>query len=218
MGDNYTQQMRKFWDVNNIETAKTERVCIGDYKHYWDEAASMTKTHYDAIVNGLNIDKTSVGLEYGCGIGRMMKLISKNVKFLHGVDVSGKMIEFNKEYLKDVKNIETMQTNGLDLKVFEDNKFDFVYSILVFMHIPVISVITGILNEMHRVLKNDGLLRVQFSSTGGGYEDAEFNGFNGRVIDLEKGKELLQEAGFEITDTQKGIGMPWYTWFTAIKK
>jgi SAM-dependent methyltransferase len=49
--------------------------------------------------------------------------------------------------------------------MFADNSFDFVYSYIVFQHIPNRDVVLNYLSEARRVLKPGGILRCQLRGT-----------------------------------------------------
>jgi ubiquinone/menaquinone biosynthesis C-methylase UbiE len=81
------------------------------------------------------VDKNSVVLDVGCGIGRVEKFLAKYCKEIHGVDVSGRMIRFARNERKECKNCFFHKTNGMDFSIFPDNKFDFVFSIITLQHL-----------------------------------------------------------------------------------
>jgi ubiquinone/menaquinone biosynthesis C-methylase UbiE len=53
---------------------------------------------------------------------------------------------------------------GTDLKQFENDTFDLVYSYIVFQHIPEEAVIESYLREISRVLKPGGRAALQFDT------------------------------------------------------
>ena len=66
------------------------------------------------------------------------------------------MIKKAKEIFKDDKNVQFFVNNGIDLKLFEDNKFDVVYVCLVFQHMQR-ELILNYIKEIYRVLKKQGI-------------------------------------------------------------
>ncbi len=136
-------------------------------KEYWDKAALINP--YDAIlaehnkeefwneevkIEGLN--KDTIFLDVGCGIGRIAKRVAPLVKEYHGVDFSSEMIKKAKEIFKDKKNVSFFVNNGIDLSLFEDNKFDIVYVCLVFQHMQL-ELTLNYIKEVYRVLKKGGI-------------------------------------------------------------
>lgn len=92
-------------------------------------------------------------LDYGCGNGRFFGVISKkNPKYL-GLDVSQNLINIAKSkypsatFKKIKPNSEIYQ---------EDNKFDIVYCLAVFHHVPGLEMRKRFLDEIYRVLQKGG--------------------------------------------------------------
>ncbi|MFZ2071227.1 MAG: class I SAM-dependent methyltransferase [Halobacteriota archaeon] len=107
------------------------------------------------------IEPNSVVLDVGCGIGRVEKFLVQYCKEIHGIDVSGRMIKLGKKRLKEINNVFFHKTNGIDLSIFPDNKFDFVFSIIVLQHIAKEDAYIYI-SEIFRVLKPNGRAYLQF--------------------------------------------------------
>jgi len=103
-----------------------------------------------------------IGLEIGCGPGRLLLPMSRHFRQLHGVDVSNEMIHLAEELLKGTTNVAVHTNSGADLRQFADNYFDFVYSYAVFQHIPSKDVVLNYMREAHRVLKPGGIFKAQF--------------------------------------------------------
>lgn len=100
-------------------------------------------------------------LEIGCGPGRLMLAMRTHFGEIHGVDVSDEMVTLASRHLKDVANAKVHRTSGQDLGIFADAWFDFVYSYIVFQHIPDREIVLNYLREAHRVLKPGGILCCQ---------------------------------------------------------
>ena len=120
-------------------------------KNYWDEAANtdpfariLSKYNQEKFwatqpkIQGLT--KDMIFLDFGCGIGRIVRTVAPLVKEYWGVDAS--------------------VNNGSDLSIFKDNTFDFVYSCLVFIHVSKED-IRKYVREIHRVLKSGGIYHSQ---------------------------------------------------------
>ncbi|MBU0975411.1 methyltransferase domain-containing protein [Patescibacteria group bacterium] len=101
-------------------------------------------------------------LDIGCGTGRLSRALAKHCKQVTGIDISDEMLKKAKEDNADINNIKFVLTNGSDLGAVDSNSLDFCFSYLVFQHIPRQSIIESYLNEIHRILKNDGVALLQF--------------------------------------------------------
>src|ERR1017187_2490531 len=89
------------------------------------------------IVKSLELDLKRVrgrdaALEIGCGPGRLMRPMSRNFGEVHGVDVSDEMIRLAEERLRHTAGAHAHHSSGADLAMCPDEKFDFVYSYVVF--------------------------------------------------------------------------------------
>jgi SAM-dependent methyltransferase len=104
-------------------------------------------------------------LEIGCGPGRLMRPMSRHFGEIHGVDISDEMIRLAEEQLKDIPHAHVHVTPDSSLSVFTGGSFDFVYSYIVFQHIPDRDVVLNYLLEAGRVLKPGGILRCQLRGT-----------------------------------------------------
>lgn len=83
--------------------------------------------------NGLAIEDFDSILDFGCGIGRIMRHWNKldNVE-LHGTDYNPDLLSWCRDNLKFAK----FGVNGLQSKLdYEDGKFDFIYAWSVFTHL-----------------------------------------------------------------------------------
>lgn len=104
-------------------------------------------------------------LEIGCGIGRIMKPLAINHPdfLVFGVDVSKRMVQQGFERLHDLNNVVLLQNNGLDLSLFPDGFFDFVYSYIVFQHMPR-RIADNYAAEVRRITRSGGYFLYQFQT------------------------------------------------------
>ena len=101
-------------------------------------------------------------LEVGCGAGRSTKALAEVFGEVHGVDVSGEMINAARSLLRDQSNAFVYQNNGMDLSALTgDLSFAFAFSHLVFQHIPSQEIIENYFHEVSRRLEPGALFKCQ---------------------------------------------------------
>jgi ubiquinone/menaquinone biosynthesis C-methylase UbiE len=114
------------------------------------------------LLHGLyeKLNPYMVILDIGCGCGRLEKHLTPLFLEVHGVDASSQMIELAKKRLKGYQNVHLHVNNGVDLSLFPNESFDFVFSYQVFQHIPR-KITYNYLKEAYKVLRVGGILRFQ---------------------------------------------------------
>jgi ubiquinone/menaquinone biosynthesis C-methylase UbiE len=110
--------------------------------------------------NGFSPDG-KVMLEIGCGIGRMTRAFAETFKLVYALDISPVAIGLGQKINQQFENIRWIIGNGVDLSGLSDECFDFVFSYIVFQHIPVKEILFQYIREIGRVLKPEGLLKFQ---------------------------------------------------------
>lgn len=139
-------------------------------------------------------------LEIGCGIGRLVQYMAMNFAEAHGIDASAEMIEQSKPFLARLDNAHTVHGSGASLAHFEDDSLDFVYSYVVFQHIPSKDVIRNYFREACRILKPGALFKFHVK-TGVWVGQVEHDSWCGVELDMDDLAEWQAEMGFEIVNT-----------------
>lgn len=95
-------------------------------------------------------------LDFGSGSGVFLPTLSKNFKEVHTTDLNTNSLEFIKKS-NNLSNVIISQSNGGNKLPYQDNYFDIIFAADVLEHFHDSS---PILEEFHRILKNDGILLV----------------------------------------------------------
>lgn len=103
-------------------------------------------------------------LDFGCGVGRLTRALSKYFTQCFGVDISESMIANAKELNQSITGCTFIVNANPHLRIFPDNSFDMIYSKMVLQHMPNTQMIKSYIAEFVRLLKTDGLLVFQLPS------------------------------------------------------
>lgn len=193
-------RMRRDWDERARKDAK-EHIAPGisqDARFAFsglDDARRILEDVHPHLSQDMKV------LEIGCGIGRLLRFFALLFDEVHGIDVSQEMIAQSKEYLAQFPNVTTHCGNGSSLAPFADQSLDFVFSYVVFVHIPEKKIIRDYVREARRVLKPGRFFKflVKYKSwEGAGDEPDTWNGVNISMEDIEAWRA---ETGFELTNS-----------------
>ncbi len=94
-------------------------------------------------------------LDFGCGVGRLTRAMTRHFSYCTGVDVAETMIDQARR-LNQGYPCRFLVNDTNNLAQFDDSAFDFVYTALVLQHLPTVEVIRTFIAEFLRVLKPDG--------------------------------------------------------------
>ncbi|MFA6391491.1 MAG: class I SAM-dependent methyltransferase [Patescibacteria group bacterium] len=100
-------------------------------------------------------------LDFGCGVGRLTRALNNYFKECIGVDIAENMILKARELNTDMPNCHFLINTEKNLKIFDSNSFDMIYTSLVLQHLQDKSIIKSYIIEFIRTLKVDGLLIFQ---------------------------------------------------------
>lgn len=108
---------------------------------------------------GVKFKKEKV-LDFGCGAGRLTQALAYHFDEAIGVDIALSMIEVAKQYNRYGERCKYIINEKDDLRIFNDDSFDFIYSNIVLQHMkPKYS--RKYIVEFLRILRPQGLLIFQ---------------------------------------------------------
>jgi SAM-dependent methyltransferase len=154
-----TEAMARAWDARAEDNAYFY-IASGASTSDEEFRRSGERELEEVVLDAVDLAPSAEALEIGCGIGRMLVPLADRVRVAHGVDVSKAMIARSREFCAGKPNIRTSLTDGT-LRAFADSSIDFVFSYIVFQHVPDEGAIARYVREAARVLRPGGLLRFQ---------------------------------------------------------
>ena len=99
-------------------------------------------------------------LDFGCGPGRLTQALAAHFEQVDGVDISGSMIQLAEQLNRQPDRCHYHLNQADDLSLFEDERFDLVFSIITLQHVgPAYA--RSYLKEFIRVLVPGGALVFQ---------------------------------------------------------
>jgi SAM-dependent methyltransferase len=167
------------------------------------------------VLDGLAASRDWRVLEIGCGVGRLVKPLSRRVAHVVGVDLSDEMLRRARDYCDGLPNVELHSTDGR-LDFLPADSFDFVFSHIVFQHVPRKAYVETYFREAFRVLAPGGIFRVQVD----GRSRQVFrrwlaDSWSGVVFSARELRRRLERTGFRVTEI-RGAGTQ-YLRATAVK-
>ena len=206
--------MRSDWDRRARENAQH----FIDCGHSESDESFWASGGHDLdqlILHDVELDPSARALEIGCGMGRILKPLSERIEKAFGVDISAEMIARARQGLAGRPNAEVFVTSGR-LTGFRDASLDFVYSFIVFQHIPSKRAVARYMREAARVLKGKGVFRFQVDGRPRPKTAPAANTWLGVWYDPLELRRELARSGFSIADL-------WgerthYFWVTAIRE
>jgi len=196
--------MRQDWDLRARENAPFY-ICTTAAESAEAFAASGERDLVEHVLDGLDVAPGWSVLEIGCGVGRLLRPMASRVGRAVGVDLSDEMVRRGREYCSGLANVELRRTDGT-LGGIEDSTFDFVFSHIVFQHLPRKAYVDRYLLEAHRVLKPGGIVRVQVDGRARQvFRRWVADSWSGVVYSARDLTRRLERAGFRVTEV-KGEG------------
>ncbi len=101
-------------------------------------------------------------MDFGCGVGRLTQPLSGYFDHAYGVDISPSMIDLANKYNRHGDRCRYVLNDNHDLRVFPDNKFDFICSFITLQHMEP-RYMREYIPEFIRVLAPGGLLMFQLT-------------------------------------------------------
>lgn len=206
--------MRADWDRRARENAPYY-VCTTAADSPESFAASGERDLEEKVLDGLDVSPRWRVLEIGCGMGRLMRPLAPRVARVVGVDLSEEMLRRARDHCASLPNVELHVTNG-SLEFLEDATFDFVFSHIVFQHLPRKAYVERYFREAFRVLVPGGTFRAQVDGRSRQiFRRWIADSWSGVVFSARELSRRLESAGFHVREI-RGAGTQ-YLRATAVK-
>src|SRR4029077_10305955 len=150
-------EYKKVWSALSTPEGQAKLHFIGVTE---EAALESTGEHTLRVLQeSVGIRTDDVDVEFGCGIGRVGKVVAPLCQRWIGCDVASNMLSLAAERLGDLPNVELKEITGYDLRGVGDASADVVYCTVVFMHLESWDRYNYVL-EGFRVLRPNGRIYV----------------------------------------------------------
>jgi SAM-dependent methyltransferase len=191
--------MREDWELRARRNAPFY-ICTTAAGSEEEFALSGERDLAERVLDGLPVQPAWRALEIGCGIGRLLKPLSRRVASAAGVDLSEEMIRRARDYCAGCPNLELRVTDGSALP-FPDASFDFVFSHIVFQHLPRKAYVERYFREAARVLRPGGIFRAQVDGRSRQvFRRLLADSWSGVVFSSRELRRRLERAGFDVSE------------------
>lgn len=132
----------EFWDKVSKNYDKTEE----RFEYIHSKSRGSAKKH---------LKSGDIVLDYGCGTGTTSCELANQVKEIHAIDISSRMIEIAKEkaVASKVENVNFVQADIFD-EGYNKESFD---AILAFNMLHTVTTPQNVVSRIHELLKPEGL-------------------------------------------------------------
>jgi len=221
--------MRRDWDRRARENAHYY-VATGNEDWSEEEFYRSGEIHVEQhILNDLdNIcqgkdPKDMTVLEIGCGAGRITRALACLFGRVYAVDISREMVRRARRALREFPNARVFRNSGKDLRVVRPDwwsrvvrrevlKVDFVFSYIVFQHIPSREIIENYVREVNRLLPPGGLFKFQVQGSSA-VEIRSGDSWVGVPFTEREAREMARRCGFEMRFHEGAGGQYYWLWF-----
>ena len=182
------QGVIKNWDIAAVGWEKA----IKDSAHYvnFENGYERFIKHLSEILETKNFDNTIKAIDVGSGTGFISKLVTEKIESCDTLDISPKMLEFDKNISGEI-----LLSSTFDIPV-EDKYYDFAVSRGVLISHVGPGKAEKMLGEIHRVLKPNSLFYLDYITK---FEDSEVrhkktkNAFSSQEMN-----KLVAKCGFKV--------------------
>lgn len=191
-----------------VVSKKGRGIDEGQFKETGEENYNEHIAQDDIVTQKLGNFSDKKVLNIGCGVGRLEECMSPHFDKVFGVDISEIMVEKAKERLSGLSNVEVVATDGMSFPYNQDY-FDFIFSYIVFQHMPSKDVVKKNFEEIYRTLKKGGVAKIQIR---GGHQPYKWQWFYGPVFKEKEAIEMVEGIGFKVLKTKDPQAKRFWLW------
>jgi SAM-dependent methyltransferase len=213
------QKMREDWNRRASENA---RHYVQDERTDWTDrdffrsgeinVAKLVMTDMPRICGPAKSPLDLSMVEIGCGVGRMTRMLARIFADVAALDVSDEMAARARANTADLPNVTVLLGDGATLQPLASDSYDFVFSFIVFQHIPSFTVIASYCEEAYRVLRPGGLFKFQVQGRTS-WRQRPQDTWWGCPVSPSQARMLARGAGFVLEHSEGPRSQYYWLWF-----
>jgi SAM-dependent methyltransferase len=143
-----------------------------DPGEFWQSGHRTVRDELLPFIQSRGIQQR-VGMELGCGVGRLVFPLALHFREVVGVDIAEGMVQRAQGFARNngIANARFSTISGPEDLLHRAGNYagriDFLYSLLVFQHIPDLAMIEGYLHVIGILLAENGIAYLQFDTRHG---------------------------------------------------
>jgi SAM-dependent methyltransferase len=140
-----------------------------DLCEFWQSGQQTVREELLPLIEAHRI-KPGVAMELGCGVGRLLFPLASHFREVVGADIAESMIQRAQRFASDngIGNVSFCTIAGPEDLLHRagnySGRINFLYSLLVFQHIPDLAMIEGYLHIIGILLAKNGIAYLQFDT------------------------------------------------------
>jgi SAM-dependent methyltransferase len=148
--------------------ADPEKWTEEDLNRFFDKGGRLYEVFLRPLLQRIPLEAGHAFLvEYGSGMGRILRALHAEGYDCAGIDISPTMLSLSRRLVPEVAKLHLLTENGSTS--LPDECSDFVFSYAVLQHINRLYKVKLALDEMCRLLKTGGILKIQFRTVDAPY-------------------------------------------------
>ena len=145
-----------------------------DPSEFWQSGHRTVRDELLPLIQARGI-RQRAGMELGCGVGRLVFPLALHFREMVGVDIAEGMVQRAQDFARNngIANARFSAISGPEDLLHRAGNYagriDFLYSLLVFQHIPDLAMIEGYLHVIGILLAENGIAYLQFDTRPGSF-------------------------------------------------
>jgi hypothetical protein len=150
----YSKMQKAVYKKATTNQENIKDLCVGNFDDH-------EKYPYEKCLLEKFTGPKKYALDFGCGMGRMMRRMLAIFEHVDGADLEINNLNYATVYLNEENNLpkksfDLFQTNGTGCDIKSSHKYNFIYSTICLQHISVYKIRHRIFSDLYHLLEDGG--------------------------------------------------------------